>query len=65
MRLIEDIKAVIFIIQAFLAGGKNVVLKRVISALYVNIKIFIKKIKEIKDLNILYILKSIEVKINK
>ena len=65
VRLIENIKAVIFVIQAFLVDEKNAVLKRVVNALYINIKIFIGKTKGVKDLNILYILKSIEVKIDK
>ena len=65
VRLIENIKTITSVIQAFLAGEKNAVLKRVINALYVNIKIFIEKTKGVKDLNILHILKSIEAKINK
>ena len=65
VRLIEDIKAVISVIQAFSAGGENAVLERVISALCASIKIFIGKTKGVKDLNILYTLKSIEAKINK
>ena len=65
VRLIEDIKAVTSVIQAFLADEKNAVPKRVVSALCASIEIFIRKIKGVKDLNILYTLKSIEAKINK
>ena len=65
VRLIEDIKAVTSVIQAFPAGGKNAVPERVVSALCANIEIFIGKTKGVKDLNILYTLKSIEAKIDR
>jgi len=63
--LLEDIEAITSIVQTIHESEKQGVPLRVVSDLAASMKNFIAKTKDIKDLNILQTLKSIEDKINK